>query len=177
MNAELLRHPKTDCPAAAGIGVDLSWHSDGRLELVYTLAGDLAGLRIPAPGASGRRDGLWRHTCFEAFVMAEDGPAYREFNFSPSGEWAAYCFAGYREDGADLAMAAPALACRQEAGRLELTAQLPAAALPAGARLRLGLSAVIEDTEGKIGYWALHHPPGRPDFHHTYAFALLLSRP
>ena len=36
---------------------------------------------------------------------------------------------------------------------------------------RLGLSAVIEDTSGRKSYWALAHPPGKPDFHHADCFA------
>jgi hypothetical protein len=38
--------------------------------------------------------------------------------------------------------------------------------------LRLGLSAVIEDDNGSLSYWALKHPSGKPDFHHPDAFAL-----
>jgi hypothetical protein len=34
---------------------------------------------------------------------------------------------------------------------------------------------VIEDADGSLSYWALAHPPGRPDFHHTEAFALDLE--
>lgn len=177
MHAALLCHPDTDCTAVSNIEVSLSPLPDGGLTLVYTLSGNPAGLRIPAPATPGRTDGLWRHTCFEAFVMAEGGPGYREFNFSPSGEWAAYAFSAYRDGGTDLAVPAPAIACRREAGQLELIGQLPAAALPEGARLRLGLSAVIEDAHGKVSYWALRHPPGKPDFHHTDALALALPRP
>jgi hypothetical protein len=40
--------------------------------------------------------------------------------------------------------------------------------------LRLGLSAVIEETSGRKSYWALAHPPGKPDFHHPDCFALEL---
>ena len=40
---------------------------------------------------------------------------------------------------------------------------------------RLGLSAVIEDTNGHKSYWALAHPPGKPDFHHADCFAYELS--
>jgi hypothetical protein len=40
---------------------------------------------------------------------------------------------------------------------------------------RLGLSAVIEDISGGMSYWALAHPPGRPDFHHADGFALEFS--
>lgn len=41
----------------------------------------------------------------------------------------------------------------------------------------IGLSAVIEDVDGNISYWAFHHPPGKPDFHHPESFALVLPVP
>jgi hypothetical protein len=41
--------------------------------------------------------------------------------------------------------------------------------------IRLGLSAVVEATDGGLSYWALRHPPGKPDFHHIDAFALQLD--
>ena len=53
-------------------------------------------LRIPPPRAAARRDELWKHTCFEAFVAENAGDGYRELNFAPSGEWAMYSFTGYR---------------------------------------------------------------------------------
>jgi hypothetical protein len=43
--------------------------------------------------------------------------------------------------------------------------------LPPKALWRLGLSALIEDTGGHKSYWALAHPPGKPDFHHADSFA------
>ena len=46
--------------------------------------------------------------------------------------------------------------------------------LPAMRRRRLGLSAVIEETSGRKSYWALAHPPGKADFHHSDCFALEL---
>jgi hypothetical protein len=46
--------------------------------------------------------------------------------------------------------------------------------MPHDAPWRLGLSAVIEDTRGSLSYWALAHPPGKPDFHHADGFALEL---
>ena len=36
----------------------------------------------------------------------------------------------------------------------------------------LGLSAILEEEDGTISYWALAHPPGRPDFHHPDCLAL-----
>lgn len=39
----------------------------------------------------------------------------------------------------------------------------------------VGLSAVIESTEGEISYWALAHRPGRADFHHPDCFVFVLA--
>jgi hypothetical protein len=37
---------------------------------------------------------------------------------------------------------------------------------------RFGLAAVIEETSGRRSFWALAHPPGKPDFHHADCFTL-----
>jgi len=145
--------------------------------LAFALEGDLSGLRIPETRSSQRAGGLWRHTCFEVFVMAEDGPGYREFNFSPSGEWAVYAFRGYREGGELEVELCPEIVVRRAGDRLELDAEISLDWLPPGSPVRLGLSAVVEDADGVLSFWALRHPPGKPDFHHTDAFALQLVLP
>lgn len=151
--------------------------ADRSLRLRYSLDADPEQLRLPAPIASaGRADELWRHTCFEVFVAQDPSPAYHEFNFSPSGEWAAYAFTAYRAGMTPLPLQhAPQRCWQRAAGRLELVATLPAEALSAGAgALRLALSAVIEEQSGTITHWALKHPAGKPDFHHPESFALKL---
>ncbi|MBI4756461.1 MAG: DOMON-like domain-containing protein [Betaproteobacteria bacterium] len=171
----LIPHPDARTVAPGSIAVRLERAPDGGLLLGYRLAADPSALRIAPPAAAQRADGLWRHTCFEAFVAVAGEPAYREFNFSPSGQWAAYEFRSYRESAAAACGPAPRLAVRVTAGGLELDVALPAAALaPPQLRLRLGLSAVVEARDGTLSYWALRHPPGRPDFHHHDAFALEL---
>ena len=173
----LTPHLSTPCPAVHGISVRLDNLDGGGLGLAYTLTGDLAALRIPEPAAPSRQDGLWRHTCFEVFISPEGDSAYREFNFSPSGAWAAYAFRDYR-DGSVLELATPpAIAYQSLDTKLELSARLPGAVMPEGSRFRLGLSAVVESSDGNLSYWALSHPPGRPDFHHTDAFVLTLACP
>ena len=117
-------------------------------------------------------DGLWRRTCFEAFIRAGSGGGYDEFNLSPSGQWAAYSFSGYRAGMASADVAALAIGFRAEAGGCELRARLP---LPGEGPWRLGLCAVIEDIRGDRSYWALAHPPGQADFHHPDAFALEIA--
>jgi hypothetical protein len=170
-------HPRTPSQAIDAIDVLVGVAPGDALGLVFILECNLAGLRIPAPRPSRRADGLWRHTCFEVFAMAENRPGYRELNLSPSGEWGLYDFRGYR-DGVKLETElAPEIAVRRTPHGLELDAQISRELLPQGQPLRLGLSAVLEDTDGVLSYWALRHPPGRPDFHHPDSFAMQLDLP
>ena len=168
-------HPQTPSRAVLGIDVVAVGVPDGGLALAFALKGDLSCLRIPESRSPRRAGGLWKHTCFEVFVMTGDGPGYREFNFSPSGEWAVYAFRGYRDGGELEIELAPGIGVRRTANRLELDAKICHDFLPPGRPLRLGLSAVVEDASGALSYWALRHPPGKPDFHHQDAFALQLE--
>jgi hypothetical protein len=147
----------------------------GSLRLRYSVQGGTDGLRIPHPSPPVRADRLWEHTCFEAFVAAAGSEAYREFNFSPSGAWAAYDFDGYRRNMRPADARDPAIRVRRDAHGFELEAALDATSLPAGP-LRLALSAVIEDRDGVRSYWALGHPAAAPDFHHPDSFELVLDR-
>jgi hypothetical protein len=159
-----------------GISVIPLRTTGGALAIRYRLEADAKRLRVPWPTAPRRVDGLWRHTCFEAFVARAGKEAYHEFNFSPSGEWASYSFRRYREGGSNLAGDFnPNIRVRVNSDRLELSAMIPQVFLPsgpAGVPLRIGLSAVTEDRDGSLSCWALRHPPGKPDFHHPDAFAL-----
>jgi hypothetical protein len=167
-------HPRTPSAAVRAIGARVS-RSDGALAVAYTLEGDLARIRVPEPRPPGFADDLWKHTCFEMFVREDGAEAYREFNFSPSGEWAAYAFERYREgmrrcDGVD-----PRVTLRMSASGLELDAVVPLVAIRPGAVLTIGLAAVIEDTDGALSYWAPAHPAAKPDFHNPDAFAIELG--
>jgi hypothetical protein len=122
---------------------------------------------------------LWRHTCFEAFLSVPGQERYQEYNFSPAGLWAAGAFRRYREIECDLknnGASPPAIETEWRGDALVLTAQLPFALLPGASTLRVGLSAVIEHGDGRIEYWALHHPVAqRADFHHPSGWVLYLD--
>jgi hypothetical protein len=167
MRHALVPHSASPCDAVTSLEVEVGRERD-RLALRYVLTGDLNRLAIPAPAAPARVDGLWNHTCFEAFV-ASDGDGYREFNFAPSNAWAAYRFDSYRQGMAALeGIDPPHIQTTATAGTLEMRISMP---LPPGAA-RLGLTAVIEEAGGRISYWALRHPAERPDFHHAGGFVL-----
>ena len=179
--AALLSHPDTPGEAVWRIAVEVNLVAGTSLGCNYSLHGDLARVCVPGARTGRRADGLWQHTCFEVFVAADADPGYLEFNFSPGLDWAAYRFAAHREGmtPANLAQA-PGLNVRRSADRLELSATVHLAGLGAlsrAPRLRLALAAVVEEDGGRLSYWALQHPAGDPDFHHTDGFALELDGP
>jgi len=175
----LICHPETPGDAVRGVRARVTRTADGILAVQYSLEGDLDRLRVPRPRTPRIAERLWQHTCCELFVASKGSPGYHEFNFGPSGEWAAYAFAGYRNGGvlADETLS-PGIAVRSTAERFELDAQVRLSRLSpthSSASLSLAVSAVVEDDSGKLCYWALRHPPGKPDFHHPDAFALELD--
>jgi hypothetical protein len=177
----LVCHPATPAPVVRSIEARASIQPDGTLGLAYRVWGDMARLLIPEAQPTERIDSLWEHTCFEAFVGVAGSTAYREFNFSPSGQWAAYSFSDYRQpEQSDTPITAPQITTCRFAGRLEIEVSIPANALPAGRPLHVALSAVVEATDivhGSHSYWALHHVAERPDFHQREAFILELTVP
>ena len=165
-SAALSPHPDTPCAALRSIEVVVEQASAHLLAVTFGLEGNIDALRIPAPRAPRIADGLWRHTCCEIFIAHAAG--YREYNLSPSGEWAAYEFRAYR-DGGPVQTRAPGIRVARSERRLQLAAQVEAAGR------RIAIAAVIEAADGSLSYWALRHAPGKPDFHHPSAFALELD--
>ncbi|MFL6575384.1 MAG: DOMON-like domain-containing protein [Povalibacter sp.] len=171
----LFAHPTTPCPFIAAFEARVEHATAGGFSFTYLLRGDLLQLDVPVITAAERTDGLWRQTCFEAFLRPTGTSAYREFNFSPSTQWAAYSFAGYRDAMMPLRLSsAPAITCEITAEELSLRATLTNLEGTSRA-FQLGLSAVLRDRGGKIYYWALQHAPGKPDFHHDASFAASLD--
>jgi hypothetical protein len=142
------------------------------LTVSYVVEGDLERVRLPPPRPPAAAEQLWQHTCCEMFVARKGSPAYHEFNFSPSGEWNAYRFAGYRSGRAPLATRQPQITVHKSSERLELGATVDCDVKGIAV---IGVSAVIEHRDGSLSYWALKHPSAKPDFHHPDAFALELD--
>jgi hypothetical protein len=121
-------------------------------------------------GEPDRADDLWQTTCFEAFLRPAGADAYREWNFAPSGQWAAYDFSGYREKRSNAAVAqSPYIRMEDNLTWWALGATI---AVDADLQWQLGLSAILEEKAGTKSYWALAHPSGdKPDFHDPICFA------
>jgi hypothetical protein len=172
----LKRHPDSPCVAATHVDVDVVRAHAGILGLSYIVAGNIGDLQLPTVTAPARTDELWRHTCFEAFIRAVPDGGYYEFNFAPSTQWVAYRFEDYRSGmRAAAEIGAPAIEVESVRERYTLRTSLELPGPLSSAGWRLALSAVVEETNGRRSYWALEHPPGKPDFHHPDCFAAELS--
>lgn len=179
MRHTLICHPDTPATAVPAIEVELSREAGGTLVLQYYVSGS-AGLLVPgypSPATRKRADGLWQHTCLEAFVKPANGEAYWEFNVAPTWDWQAYALSSYREGRhPDHAIATPATDARYGRDGWNLSTRWDlAGAVPNDQPWHIGLAAVIQDTKGAISYWALKHAPDKPDFHHPDAFALTVT--
>ncbi|MFM7027345.1 MAG: DOMON-like domain-containing protein [Chakrabartia sp.] len=171
-------HPLTPCSVASRIDVALALHGRS-LELTYQITTPQSGLAVPNYEEPVRADDLWKETCCEAFLQAAGQDSYVEINLSPSTQWAVYGFTNYREGmrPRDIG-AAPVIDREVGAEGLTLTARVDLSLLPtafAQADWCLGLSAVICGTSGERSFWALNHPPEKPDFHHRDCFAFQIN--
>ena len=170
----LVPHPASPPSPVREIRVRAGRDGDYLL-LDYLLTGELGELLLPEPRAPQPADELWRHTCFEAFVGRQASSEYAEYNFSPSGEWAAYRFSAYRADmQKDSQGSALKFGIHTSADTFRLSATVDICWLTQsrGGTVRLGVTAVIEDRRGGLSYWALHHSAEKPDFHHPDSFVL-----
>ena len=165
----LVRHPDTPPGAIHTVEAELQRVPGGALAS-FRAIGDISRLVVPPPAPALRAENLWQSTCFELFV-GEQADSYREFNLSPSGAWAAYGFTSHRFGRRDIE-AHVEIETSLDNKLLSLTAKIESQfPLPAN----VGLTAVIEEADGNLRYWATAFAPGEPDFHAAAVRSLLFD--
>ena len=165
----LVCHPDTPPGAIRAVEAELERIAGGVVAR-FRAIGDISGLVIPPPASAERTAGLWQATCFELFVAGQ-GTAYREFNLSPSGAWAAYEFDDHRSGMRDTAAVVEVETSIDNNGLTLIAKIIYEIADPA----HVGLTAVVEETDGAIRYWATAFAPGEPDFHAAAVRSLILD--
>ncbi|ALJ14814.1 DOMON-like domain-containing protein [Sphingopyxis macrogoltabida] len=174
---QLICHPDTPARAVRSIAVEVDLSFDGGFALRFIVDGEIGAIVLPQGEgelviADSGTDGLWQGTCFEAFLTEEGQPDYTEFNYAPDGRWACYQFDDYRSLLSSDDLAPWKMEVERAPGRYAMRIE-PGIFPDTGSKL--ALSAVIEEVDGAKSYWALRHPPGKPDFHHPDCFALTLE--
>ena len=142
-------------------------------EAEFRMEGAIDRIFVPPHAASVREDDLWTTTCFEIFWQPIGGTFYREFNLSPSGKWAAYDFDSFRENSRDAPVDAISVSCSHSDRNLVLHASITTD-LPTPAQV--ALNAIVDDGAGKLQFWALAFPPGKPEFHSEACRQLIVDR-
>jgi hypothetical protein len=171
----LTPHPDFPPKSVDDVEVDFQFDDEGSVWLEYRVASK-AGIALPASADPAPADDLWKTTCFEMFVRYDGEDSYREYNFSPSYQWAAYAFDTYREGMEAFDIDDPQIVVfRDIPSQFWLTVEYVTEI--ADAPGAIGLSAVIEEKDGTKSYWAIKHPAGAPDFHHADCFALTVEAP
>jgi hypothetical protein len=174
MQLNLVPHPATppaDPPFKVWVNVEHSaaFGVTATTNIWFGVGAPASRFVIPEPVDPKRADDLWQTTCFEAFLRVPGALSYREWNFAPSGEWAAYDFTAPREGRTDAEVAAPYLRVEDNFTWWAFGATI---SVDAAGTWELGLSAVLEEADGTKSYWALAHPnEEKPDFHDPACFA------
>jgi hypothetical protein len=160
-----------DVKITGSIGCDA-----GKLEIRYELQGPSSQIVIPAGEETpGRRDELWKNTCFEFFLAPKNSDIYWEFNLSPSGSWNIYRFSSYRQGmREEKALETLPFVVEVLADSLFLSLEADISRLFNGEQTIGGIATILELTDSSLTYWSLKHPGRRPDFHLRDGFILEL---
>jgi hypothetical protein len=175
MQFNLMPHPATppsDPELKVWVNIDhaASLGSTATTNIWFGVGAPMDRFVIPEGAESSRVDNLWQTTCFEAFLRTEGQQAYREWNFAPSGEWAAYDFKGRRKGQEEAEIDSPPYIRTED--NFTWWALGATVAVDAERKWELALSAVLEEKDGTKSYWALAHPieSEKPDFHDPACF-------
>lgn len=167
----LWTHPANPSVAVEGIDFGFERRSTTSLRFRFEARGRIGKVVLPERAEPLRKNGLWERTCFEVFLRPSEFSDYREFNFSPSSQWAAYAFSAHRTGMAQAALPAPPVIETRVGPELLTVDVLVSIDLPEEPYL-MAAAAVIEERWGGKSLWALSHDGSVPDFHHPSCFTL-----
>ena len=168
MHLDLVPHPSTPPSAPpfkvwATVELSASFGLMATANIWFAVQAPVSRFVMPEAEEPDRADELWKTTCCELFLRETGGDSYREWNFAPSGQWAAYDFASYRDGMSEPEVdASPYVRVEDNLTWWTLGATI---AVDSGREWAINLTAVLEEKDGTKSYWALAHPPEKPDFH------------
>lgn len=154
-----------------------------KVAISYSVQGPEPLLLPPVAEVPQFKKDLWQHTCFEFFVRPSSMKNYLEFNFSPSGNWAVFAFSSYRTALESFDPTGMVVGVQQtpSAKGVHVEATIDRTALNQHFQqdkiweFRCSVTAVLENRDQKLTYWALTHGKIKPDFHLPETFILPLQ--
>jgi len=169
----LISYPAENIPSIEITGTVT--RQDNILSIHYSIRGKLENILLPESSVPSRQDNLWKTTCFEFFITIKDQPRYWEFNMSPSGKWNVYAMDAYRQVNMQKETAFTQLPFEfrktKDEALLDISVDLNPI-LQSEANLEIGVTTIIQTTDGAETYWALAHPGQQADFHLRDSFIM-----
>lgn len=177
--SKMVPHPSTLPKSTLRIHGVVEAIAAGEIAVTYDVTGEVDSGCWPELSKRQFRQGLWKATCFELFIGIPNTERYLEFNFSPSTEWCALSFQSYRNGPSDireLAFSKFDVTRSENAFSMHVQFGLPAPLLNLEkSKCRAALTAVFEETDGRLTYWADAHRSEDPDFHNNQSFERVLT--
>jgi hypothetical protein len=151
--------------------------SSNSMELIiaYHVSGPIGQLVFPsATSENSRRDELWKHTCFEAFLSTDldSNTAYTEINCSADGHWNSYDFDGYRKGMRPSPVQVQLI--DKEISPTSACFKVAISDADLQNKKYLGITMVVEFLDGSKSYFAIKHAGSQPDFHLKESFNISL---
>lgn len=150
-----------------------------KISLRYEVAGEVDKIILSSKSPSpSRTDDLWKATCFEFFVAIPGQPQYWEFNMSPSGDWNVYIIDAYRRVGfrEETSFKQLPFVFRNMQNNLSLDISLDLGPILHPQQIiQVGITSIVQTTDGQESYWALTHPGPQADFHLRKSFTISLD--
>ena len=148
---------------------------DSILSIHYSILGKIENILLPELSNSARQDDLWKATCFEFFIAIQDQPRYWEFNMSPSSKWNVYAMDAYRQVNMREEVAFSQLPFEFRKTNDEILLDISVDLNPIlepNQVLQIGVTTIIQTTDGNETYWALAHSGPHADFHLRDSFIM-----
>lgn len=131
-----------------------------------------------------RRNELWKHTCFEAFLKLPQTTHYFEINQNQSKDWNVYEFSEYRtgmQESKHLMLMQLSTQKSEPQHKTKIISEYQWSQNFLSQNnfetLQVGLCAVIESVHQTIDYYGITHSnKDQPDFHHFNSYKYTLSK-
>jgi hypothetical protein len=171
-------HPFIAGPMTENLSISGSLaRRSGVVQIEYKVEGALDLVNWPTTSqVKGRCHELWRQSCFELFFAIKGDSSYWEVNLSPNDCWNVYYFTDYRAGmREEKFVGQPVCRVAADGDLLSLTCTLEIKGfIDDCSDLEVGVSSVLQTTDGSASYWAIDHCGKEPDFHNRSSFSVAL---
>jgi len=142
-----------------------------KLQLTFTLEGDLNAYLLPKEEKILRANELWKATCFELFLADTESKEYYELNISSSLAWNFYFLKEYRVKPEEVKnLLIPKIKSFRNKDKYEIIFELESAEIDFEKFELFNLATILLTVKKERTFWSFIPQSGVPDFHNRRGF-------